>query len=181
MKSDANESVVVEEVASGKPRLSLALILVIVLGVLLAGSLAAVVWQVRSASALKSEVLALKKQLKEKTAAHDELQAKVTQLVDENENFSEQLGLLKEHAAASSSGTSNSQSKVECPTDPGSTSGKGAQQEAVPGESAQSEPVLPKRTKKPKSDKPNCELVGKTKEEQEETLKRCVSLIDLPK
>ena len=49
------------------------------------------------------------------------------------------------------------------------------------GKPATAEAEPPPRTKKPKSDKPNCELVGKTKEEQEETLKRCVSLIDLPK
>ncbi len=181
MKSDADESRVVEEVVSGKPRLSLTVILVIALGVLLAGSLVAIVWQVRSAATLRTEVLALKKQLKEKVAEHDESQAKVEQLIDENEKLSEQVGLLKEYAVASSRGASSSQLKAECATAAGGTSGTEIKQEVVQGGTVQPEPELPKRTKKPKSDKPNCELVGKTKEEQEETLKRCVSLIDLPK
>ncbi len=179
MTNDTTEPDAVESAPAAKPKLPLVVTLAMVLGAMLMAGVGAVVFHVQSGNALRAEVAALKKELKEKDLAHEETKAQV-------EALSRQIELLKDNAIARSSNAKEREA--------GDSSASGGQQSGAAadvvakGASAdgkpvadEAEPAPPPRTKKPKSDKPNCELVGKTKEEQEETLKRCVSLIDLPK
>ena len=190
MKSETTESEVVDEsTVAKKPRLSLVVILAMLLGALLMVGLGATLLHLQSSKAARGEVLALKKELKEKGAAYESL-------IMQMEALSGQVELLKENAVARSSGAGESHAEAggaapaetiaETSTKPTSVAEKTAPPEPSPPKTVPLEPVLPEtaptpRTKKPKSDKPNCALVGKSKEEQEETLKRCISLIDPPK
>ena len=185
MKSETTESEVVDEsTVAKKPRLSLVVILAMLLGALLMVGLGATLLHLQSSKAARGEVLALKKELKEKGAAYESL-------IMQMEALSGQVELLKENAVARSSGAGESHAEAggaapaetfaETGTKPAIVGEKTAPPKTVPLETVLPEPVPTPRTKKPKSDKPNCALVGKSKEEQEETLKRCISLIDPPK
>ena len=175
--NDTAEPDAVESAPAAKSKLPLVVTLAMVLGAMLMAGVGAVVFHVQSSNALRAEVAVLKKELKEKDLAHEETKSQV-------EALSRQIELLKDNAIARSSNA-----KEQTPSDSndsGVQPGGVAADAAPKGTSADGKPATaeaepPPRTKKPKSDKPNCELVGKTKEEQEETLKRCVSLIDLPK
>lgn len=176
MKSEVAESEVVEELPAAKPKLSIVVILAMVLGALLVVGVFAVIMHVQTSKSLKSEVLALKKELTEKDLAYEDMTKQV-------EALSRQIELLKENAIASSSGAGGRGDPAAVKPGPQAANvpleaGKLAEGQE---KTAPEEPAPPPRVKKPKSDKPNCELVGKSKEEQEETLKRCVSLVDPPK
>ena len=173
MKSEVAESEVVEELPAAKPKLSIVVILAMVLGALLVVGVLAVIMHVQTSKSLKSEVLALKKELKEKTVAYDDMTRQI-------EALSGQIELLKENAIARSSGAGGRGGATGVASGPQAANAplEAGKQAEGQEKAAQEEPAPPPRVKKPKSDKPNCELVGKSKEEQEETLKRCVSLID---
>ena len=203
MSEKMDESPVVEEPPARRGKAKLVFVLGALLIALLVAGVVGMVLNYRTGKVAKVEILALKKALKEKTQAHEELKLS-------HEALSSQVDLLKDYSVARSSGSGATGAAGEaasgCAVSADEFSAlkdelkrKNLEQEAMKaqlealsrqvdllkGGAAErpvaAEPAPPTRTKKPKSDKPNCELVGKSKEEQEETLKRCVSLIDLPK
>ena len=169
MTNDRAEPEAVEEVPVVKSRLSLVVILSIVLGVLLTAGAVGAFIHFRSSNELQAQVLAARNELKQKNLALDEMKAQIVAL-------SGQVYVLKEYSIARSSRAGRKDAKVE----------NGVTANAVKSvecneKSGTAEVPVPPRTKKPKSDKPNCELVGKSPEEQAATLKRCVTMFDSSK
>lgn len=170
---NSEEPEVVEEAPAAKPRLSLVVILSVVLGILLTLGGVGAVLHLRDSKALQAEVLVMRSELKKKNLALEDMQAQIGAL-------SSQMTLLKDSAAARSGSVSERAKQKEAaapvaeggePKPPGAT-GKAASPELPAA------PVVAKP--KPKPPAQNCELVGKSPEEQAATLKRCVSLIDQP-
>ena len=162
----------VEEAPVVKSRLSFVVMLSMVLGVLLAAGAVGTFLHFRSNNELQAKVLAVQNELKQKKLALDEAQAQIVAL-------SGQIYVLKEYSIARSSRAGRKDAKVEngvAAADAGANAVKSVECNQKPGTAE----VSP-RTKKPKSDKPNCELVGKSPEEQAATLKRCVTMFDSSK
>ncbi len=173
MTNASDEKDVPEEAPATKPRLSIVVVLSAVLGVMLALGVVGAVLHIQSSRTLRAEVVAVKKELVQKSLALDGMKEQIDAL-------SQQMRALREYSVARS----------------GASAGNGKPREdAVPSaEAVVKEPVAPvaaRKTESPavpakpavKKQKPppqNCELVGKSPDEQAATLKRCVSLIDPP-
>ena len=168
---NSEEPKVVEEARPEKPRLSLVVILSVVLGILLTLGGVGAVLHLRDSKALQAEVLVMRAELKKKNVALDEMQAQIGAL-------SSQMTLLKDSAAARSGSASERAKQKEVAAavadggEPKPPSGK--------EKAASPEVPVPPKVAKQKPPAQNCELVGKSPEEQAATLKRCVSLIDQP-
>lgn len=162
---------VVEAAPIVKSRLSLVVMLSIVLGVLLTLGGTGAFFHLQASKVLQAKVLAAKIELKKNNLAIDEIKVLV-------ESLSAQIHELKEQEIARSSRASekDAEAESEMPAVDAATSVL----KSVDGKEKPrtAEVLIPPRTKKPKSNKPNCDLVGKSPEEQAETLKRCVTLMD---
>lgn len=190
MTSESTEAEVVEDAPQGKarslPMIVGAALLVTVLIVAVAGGLAGYL----SARALRAELAAVKKEIKElkdlgqKDVPEDNtvvLEAALKDMKLQVEALTKQIGTLMASVAAHAE-----------PDEPPTAQGAGAQGKLpVP---AVGEGGKPREGKTPeakdsakssgavvkKYDVRNCDLIGKSPEEQAAIMKRCVSLIDPP-
>ena len=165
MTNDRAEPEVVEEAPVVKSRLSLVVMLSMVLGVLLTVGAVGAFLHFQASKGLQAQLTAAKSELKQKNLVINEMKAQI-------EALSGQMYVLKEYSIARSSRAGGKDAKAA-----------GAALKSVDDKEKSGLPEAPvqPRTKKPKSDKPNCELVGKSPEEQAATLKRCVTMIDSSK
>ena len=166
---------VAEEPPPARPKLTLVVVLSMLLGILLTLILAGGFAYYRQSQAVHAELLAASDQLKEKSQALDEMKAQI-------EVLSKQMHLLKEYSIARSRplGDKNKKSEavaaaLDAAEGPPAPPAAGAA--ATPAASLSALP--PKvRKPKPKPNAQNCELVGKSPDEQAATLQRCVSAMD---
>lgn len=199
-----------------KPKFRLSKFAIILLAVLvplcvlfLSMSIAGLVY-FQKTKALQAEVIALKKELKEKVSVQDALKEQLIQLSHQVDEISaltvlrsdaetpaeaEPAGDKKETAtqaatsgkadSGKSNGNENKESK-EASRGGGSGGAKdapgknSADAKAVPPSVAKEEPVIPPKNKRPGGDGFSCDLTGKTQAEQADILKRCVGVMDTP-
>ena len=152
-----------------KPKLSIVVVLAMLLGILLSITAAGAYSYFRQSSVLQKEALTAKASLREKSLAVEEMKTQI-------EALSKQMYQLKEYSVAHSSELSEKKTEkvppCVAPETPKATAGK--ESANVPAG-----PAAVQTVKKPKPDpQNNCELVGKSAEEQAATLKRCVKLMD---
>jgi cell division protein FtsL len=174
---DSKEPEVAEETPAVKSKLTIVAILAMLIGVLLTVMVAGVLFHYQRSKALQAEVLATSDQLKEKSLALDEMKVQI-------EVLSRQMHALKEYSIARSGSSSEKNKKSESPA-PALDATENASPLPEAKETANA-PVLPSpsppkaKKAKAKPDGQNCELVGKSPEEQAATLQRCVNLMDTP-
>lgn len=160
--------------------------------------------------ALQVEVIALKKELKEKASAQDALKEQLIQLSHQVDEISaltvlrsdaetpaeaEPAGDKKEAATqAATSGkadgrkSNGKENKESMEASRAVASGgakdvpgkNGADAKVVPSSVAKEEPAIPPKNKRPGGDGFSCDLSGKTQAEQADILKRCVGVMDAP-
>lgn len=170
-ENEASE--IVEEPQRAKPKFTLVVILSMLLGILLTLMLVGGIVYYQSSQALNAQLDAAGQQLKEKSQALDEMKAQI-------EVLSKQMHLLKEYSIARSSPLGDKNKKPEAATAAPKTLENSP---PAPVAEAASMPAatlstLPPKVRKPKPDAQNCELVGKSAEEQAATLRRCVGAMD---
>lgn len=178
MTTHDQESELIDEKPVEAPDLGSKFTIVVILSTLLGILLIAIITGAflcyQNSKDLQAEVLAVKSSLKEKSLALEDMKA-------QNEVLSRQVNMLKDSSAARSNAAGEKVMKAEDASPsvvdnaaiaPKSPAGKeiGATPES---------PITPK-AKKPQSVNQNCDLVGKSPEEQAATLQRCVNLLDPP-
>lgn len=176
MTSHDEESEVIEEKAPVvSPKLTIIVILSTLLGIMLTVIVAGAFLYYQNNTILQAEVLVAKAALKEKCLAIDDMKS-------QTEELSRQVHMLKEYSVARSNSAGEKVKKAESAA-PGvidnaaiAPKSPGAKETSAPPEP----PIAPKAMK-PETVAQNCELVGKSPEEQAATLQRCVSLIDPPR
>ncbi len=176
MTDDKEAPEVAEQAPPAKPKLTLVVALSMLLGILLTLMLAGGFVYYQRSNALHAELIAASEQLQQKSQALDEMKAQI-------EGLSKQMHLLKEYSIARSSPAGDKTRKAEevsSPTAPAGAATEGAPAARVAGAAAATPAAIPPKVKKPKPkpDGQNCELVGKSAEEQAATLKRCVGAMD---
>ena len=165
MKAQSEEIAVAQDAPATPAKLSLVVILAMLLGVLLT-LIAAGAWlHSQQRAAWVAEVQALDEALKVKELALDELQA-------QNALLAKHIKVLKGYSVASSTAASEKTAKVE--DAPGVTGRADNELKATAKTPVQSP------AKKTKAEPRDCELAGKTPEQQAAMLQRCVSQIDSP-
>ena len=159
MNLRSEEVEVAPVVPVSQPKLTMVAILAVLVGILLA-IIAVVAWQhSQQRAAFDAEVLTLKDALKKKTAALADQQA-------QNASLAKQLKILKEYSVARSTENGEKASAATVSAD------------GEPKPKAAPKTHVSAKVKKPTPQ--DCELVGKTPEQQAATLQRCVDLIDKP-
>ena len=156
-----------------KSRISIVVILSMLLGILLTVALAGTYFHIQQSKALQNEVLVVKAALNEKNMALEEMKTQI-------EALSRQMYLLKEYSVARSSLVSEKKPENVTPSAVANAPKTSGGHENTESPAAPAPVPAPVKVKKPKPDTPNCELVGKSAEEQAATLRRCVSLMDSP-
>ena len=151
-------------VPASPPKLTLVVILAALLGVLLTVIAAGAWLHYQQRAAWDAEVLTLKDALKKKAVALDEMQA-------QNATLGKQLKILKAYSIASSTAASDKSSKAESVAAPA---------EGEPKPKAAPKTPVSTKAKQAKAQPQDCELIGKTPEQQAATLQRCVSQIESP-
>lgn len=171
MAIKSEEPEVAEEAPAEKPKLSLVVVLSVLLGILLTLGGGGAVLHLRESKALQAEMLTIRAELKMKNLALEDMQEQIGAL-------SSQMSILKDSAAARSGSASEraKQKEASAPVADGSPS----KSSGGKGKAGSPEVPVPPKAVKPKPPVENCELVGKSSEEQVTTLKRCVGLIDQP-
>lgn len=171
MAINSEEPEVAEEAPVEKSKLSLVVILSVLLGILLTLGGGGAVLHLRESMALQAEMLTIRAELNKKNLALEDMQTQIGAL-------SSQMNILKDSAAARSGSASERarQKEVAAQVTGGSESKSSGGKEKT----GAPEVPLPPKAVKPKPPAQNCELVGKSPEEQAATLKRCVGLIDQP-
>lgn len=179
MIKDDEKPAAAESVPEAKSRLTPLIAVSVLLGFLLGlgGVMAYVGYE--GNRALQAEVDAARADIKKKNAEIEDLQGQI-------EALSAQIGALKEYSVARSrNGGPAKPPPATAPTGaevpvgpktafPPSSAPSGRES---PGRSATVASAVPKDARR-KIDVQNCDLVGKSPEEQAETLKRCVSAMD---
>ena len=150
-----------------KPRLSIVVVLAMLLGVVLTVLMVSAYFNYQRINALQDEVRVTRSALKDKSHAVEEMQTQIGAL-------SKQMSLLKEYSIARSVANRTTKADGAAPVviseTPAARSGKDRKEvPTVP---------TPEKTKKPKSDPLNCDLVGKSADEQAATLDRCAAAKD---
>lgn len=168
MTRENKDEEVIEAAPQPKPKLALVVILSILTGVLLTWAVGATVYHFQSGKALQAELAVAKEEAKRKTLMIDELQEQIAGL-------SKQIHALRDFSVAKASGVAGE-----------AIAAAGKQQppaEASPsttpaGTTATKETPSPPVAKKPKPAGLDCQLVGKSAEEQMATLQRCTKAMD---
>lgn len=188
MANENDEAQVLEEAPKGRSGMLPVLVLSVLLGIVVVAGAIGAVLSYQSAKALRAELLAMKKEiaaLREMSEPKESSLALETALKDmkhQIETLSGQINVLMASVSEHSS-----------------PEGAAAKPEAIGGtlsESASGDvigPGLHEKEKSPEAKSPtkaeaapkkpdvrNCDLIGKSPEEQAAILKRCVSLIDPP-
>jgi hypothetical protein len=167
MAREDNEEKPVEAPPEAKPKITLVIILSILTGVLLTLLTGGAIYHFQSAKAAAANLSAAKEELRQKALLLTELQEQVTGL-------SKQVHALRDYSVARASGVaaqaiaaSALPPKTETPA-PAKPDPETAKKEPVP------EPVV-KKTKPAGLD---CQIVGKSPEEQMATLQRCAKAME---
>lgn len=171
MKPQREAIEVTQEAPSGKSKITVVVALAMLLGSLLTVIAFGAFAHYRKTVALEEEILLLEGALKERRSALDAMEAQIKVL-------SKQIQVLKEHSIARS-GASGERSKKVPGSVPEGDSEEGV--ETLPDSSeSKGSSVAPPRAKKTTAAVHNCEVAGKSPQEQAASLKRCVGLADLP-
>jgi hypothetical protein len=168
VNTDSKDPEAAKEVPAVKPKISIVVILAMLLGVLLALGGASVFIHYKSMKVLHADLVLAKKSVHEKNLAIEEMKAQI-------EALSRQMDSLKEYSVArSGSGSKKAGNNVSAPNAlAGAAPSSDAKEKAGSPETQN-----PPKAKKPKANVPNCDLVGKSPEDQASTLKRCVGAMD---
>jgi hypothetical protein len=172
--------VVVDDGAARPARLTMVVILAMLVGILLTLIAAGAVLHYRQGVALDEQVSALRGELRKKDIALEEMQA-------QNATLAKHVKVLKGYSIASSiasSETAINAGSAAAVANGGEGSGSGpdaAAKKNVPPQTA----VAPQARKTTaggtgSAGTQDCNLVGKSADQQVATLQRCVSLIDSP-
>ncbi len=194
MSASTDETIVVEEAENDerrKPAFPLALVVgAACVGLLLFGGLLGIFVYLQQTKAAKADVVVLRNELKKRTAAVDELKAQIETLTVQVEKMKEdtERRAAEESARAAEAKAAEALAvppEVATPPVKAGAAPKTAKErkpapsvEKAAASAPASSPVA--KGRKSASEAQNCELVGKSAEEQAATLKRCVSLIDPP-
>ena len=180
MAQDNEETEIVEQISGARPKFTLVIILSAVLFILMMSIAAGGVFFYRQNKIALEGIVAVKKDLKEKNRVIQELTGQI-------EALSRQMESLKKYAIARPSETQEKKERSE----------SSVSQEAentsltVPAQTPQEKVSFPvsqkpvatsveKSTVSAKPERLDCQLVGKSPEEQAATLKRCVGVMDAP-
>lgn len=167
MTRESKEEEVVEAAPEPKPKLTLVVILSILTGVLLTWAIGLTVYHFQSGKALRAELAAAKEEAKHKTLMVDELQEQISGL-------SKQIHALRDFSVAKASGVAAEAIAATGKQPPADSSSA----TAPAGATATKEAAPPPVAKKPKPAGLDCQLVGKSAEEQIATLQRCTKAMD---
>ncbi len=167
-----------------KPRFTPLVIVSMLLGFLLCLAGVGAYFSYQQSRGLAAEIVKAREEIKKKDDALEGMKAQI-------EALSLQISALKEFSVARSGG--NGAGKAGTPPDPALPSAASAAPAPVPslpanakepaggsaGRAAKADAAsAPAKEKRAKPDAQNCELVGKSPEEQAATLKRCVGAMD---
>ena len=147
---------VAPEVPASQPNLRLVAILAALAGVLVTLIVTGTWWHYQQRAVLDAQVQSLKDVLKQKNIALADLQA-------QNSSLAKHLNLLKGYSIASSTVAA----APATPAERAAPAGSEAPRTSASGKAKKAKPL-------------DCELVGKTPEQQVATLQRCVRQIDPP-
>ena len=156
MKLQNEVAEVVPEAPVSQPNLALVAILAALVGVLVTLIATGTWWHYQQRAALDAQVQSLKEVVKQKNVALADLQA-------QNASLAKHLNLLKGYSIASSTVAA----APATPAEQAAPAGSEASRTSAAGKAKKARPL-------------DCELVGKTPEQQVETLQRCVRQIDSP-
>ena len=156
MKLPNEVAEVLPEVPASQPKLTLVAILASLLGVLVTLIATGSWWHYQQRAALDAQVQSLKEVVKQKNIALADLQA-------QNASLAKHLNLLKGYSIASSTVAA----APATPAEHAAPAGNEAPRTSVAGKAKKAKPL-------------DCELVGKTPEQQAATLQRCVRQIESP-
>ena len=154
MKLPNEVAEVLPEVPVSQPKLTLVAILAALLGVLVTLIATGSWWHYQQRAASDAQVQSLKEVLKQKNIALVDLQA-------QNAALAKHLNLLKGYSIASSTVAA----APVLPAEHAAPAGSEAPRTSAAGKAKKAKPL-------------DCELVGKTPEQQAATLQRCVKRID---
>ena len=154
MKLPNEVAEVLPEVPASQPKLTLVAILAALLGVLMTLIATGSWWHYQQRAALDAQVQSLKEVVKQKNIALADLQA-------QNASLAKHLNLLKGYSIASSTLAA----VPATPAEHAVPAGGEARPTSASGKAKKARPL-------------DCELVGKTPEQQAATLQRCVKRID---
>lgn len=175
MATDREEAEVGEELPAVKPKLTIVIILAMLLGILLTVMAAGAFLYHQRNSALQDEVRATREELEGKSQALAEMKVQI-------EALSRQMYALKEFSIAHSTAIEDKKRKTDVPApagDPGQKPESLPEAKATAGAlPAQEAPKLKKPKAQPQGQ--DCELLGKSPEQQAATLQRCVSMMNAP-
>lgn len=165
MTRENKDEEIVEPAPESKPKLAL-IIISILSGVLLTGAIGATVYYFQTGKALQAELAVAKKEAKRKTLMIDELQEQIAGL-------SKQIHALKEFSIAKADADA-AEAIAASGKQPPPADGSAAAAPAAAAATAAPPPAV----KKPKPAGLDCQLVGKSAEEQIATLQRCTKAMD---
>jgi TolA-binding protein len=168
VKPHGEETETVEEAPASKPKLTMVVILSMLLGILLMVIVVGAFLSHQKGVRQNLDVLSLNDALKEKSVAIEDMRGQIKVL-------SRNIQILKECSIARSGAADERLRKNTTPAADSTVNSS-----ALPQGASNGSPAVPRRAKKSKADAPDCELVGKSPEEQAATLQRCVSVIDPP-
>lgn len=169
MTRESSDEETVDTPAEKKPRLTLVIILSIVIGMLLMFSIGSTVLGMQSRKALEAQLTASKNELKSKTQLLAEAQEQIASL-------SQQVHSLRDFSVAKASAVAaTTAGETPAPAPASSPSSPPAPAEAEKGKA---KPAGAPAAKKAKMAGQDCQLVGKSQEEQAATLKRCMQALD---
>lgn len=179
MSADATEQDAVVEPKPGPgPKLLILTILSVLLGILLSAGAVGGYFFVQKGRDFELKVLKLDSSLKEKSQTIADLQQQIVVL-------SGQLHLLRDYAIARSTPIGEHQANAQLEAPPvtpspvaESKSSDISTKKEVTEKAPSHPPAAMGKVEPPKVVKENCDLVGKSPEEQVETLRRCVALMD---
>lgn len=154
MKLPNEVAEVLPEVPVSQPKLTLVVTLAALLGVLVTLIATGSWWHYQQRAALDAQVQSLKEVVKQKNIA-------LADLLAQNASLAKHLNLLKGYSIASSTVAA----APATPAEHAAPAGNDAPRTSVAGKAKKAKPL-------------DCELVGKTPEQQAATLQRCVKRID---
>ena len=167
MTRENKDEEVVEAAPEPKPKLALVVILSIVTGVLLTWAIGATVYHFQSAKALHAELAATKEESKRQTLMVNELQEQIAGL-------SKQIRALRDFSVAKARDVAAEAIAATGKQPPAD----GSPSAAPAAANATKETAPPPVAKTPKPAGLDCQLVGKSAEEQMATLQRCTKAMD---
>ena len=186
MAHEDKEAEIVEPAPQAKPKLTLIIILAVLLGVFLTLLTGGAIYHVQSGKMMQAELAVAREELKRKTLLLTEAQEQIA-------NLSMQMHTLREFSVAKASdvvaekevAVDKPQAATENSSAHAPASEAGKKEQPVPV--APPQPVVPPAPKAPaatleaKKAKPgnlDCQITGKSPEEQQATLKRCTQAMD---